>query len=249
MRVRRKNRFPISLDRRLDHKLLSYTVAASAAGVSMMALSQLSQAEIVYTPTNQSIPPGGSINLDLNNDGITDFRIQADFASCAFTQNCWIQALKIYPSAANGVLASLGGANRFAQALSPFARVGPGENSVRAGLYMDYCKATLTSFRYSGSFFQGAHYLGLVFSINGQTHYGWARFRVDVKFHCNAHIVMTGYAYETIPGEPIRAGETVNRTASAAQRPQATLGALAAGSVGLEAWRRDEAANGTPTHQ
>lgn len=235
-RTNRKNRLPISLNERLDRKLLSYTVAASAAGVALMALSSAGQAEIVYTAANQSIPPGGTVNLDLNHDGITDFTIRANFASCAFIENCWIQSLKVDPASQNGVL----GLSRFARGLVPLSRVGPGENSVRASLYMDYCKATLTSWRYSGSFFQGANYLGLVFSINGETHYGWARFKVDVKWRCNAHIVMTGYAYETVPNEPIRAGETANHKVSAIERSQAGLGALALGSPGVEAWRRDE---------
>ena len=41
------NRAPISLNNKLDQRLLNYAVAAGAAGVSVMALAQPGQAEIV----------------------------------------------------------------------------------------------------------------------------------------------------------------------------------------------------------
>jgi hypothetical protein len=47
---------------------------AVAAGVGMLALAQPSEAKIVYTPANAQIGGTvGKLNLDLNNDGITDF--------------------------------------------------------------------------------------------------------------------------------------------------------------------------------
>jgi hypothetical protein len=55
------------------------------------------------------------------------------------------------------------------------------------------------------------HYLGLNFQVNGQTHYGWAR--LSVLLHCGRGgcsyvVTLTGYAYETIAGNPILAGQT-----------------------------------------
>jgi hypothetical protein len=240
MRVRRKNRLPISLDRRLDHKLLGYTVAASAAGVGVLALALPSQAEIVYTVANQTISGRGGIALDLNHDGITDFTIGNGTSSCTHGPSCRFQELIVSANAPNGVLATYG-ANLFAQPLPAFAMVGLGRTPVDFA-FVDRCLATRTSRTSSGSWRgPGATgYLGLAFSIDGQIHYGWARLKVSIDWKCNAHILLTGYAYQTIAGEPIRAGETVNHKTSTAERPRATLGALAAGSVSLEAWRRDD---------
>ena len=56
------------------------------------------------------------------------------------------------------------------------------------------------------------HYLGVNFQVNGQTHYGWAR--LSVLLHCGRGggctfvVTLTGYAYETIPGKSINAGQT-----------------------------------------
>jgi hypothetical protein len=235
-RVSRRNRSPISLNRRLDHKLLGYGVAASAACVGVIALASPSEAQIVYTATNQT---GETFALDLNNDGITDFTIRNSVSSGCLGPECVFQNLTVTPNGQNAVVGTYGD-NFFAQGLPILANVGPAQNFRTGWIQMDRCKATQTSGYFSGSFERGTHYLGLAFSINGQTHYGWARFRVTVERRCNAHITLTGYAYETIPGEPIRAGETTNHKTSAAERPQATLGALALGSVSVEAWRRDD---------
>jgi hypothetical protein len=43
--------------------------------VSLLALGQSSEAEVVYTPANDLIGRDGSYNLDLNHDGIVDYII------------------------------------------------------------------------------------------------------------------------------------------------------------------------------
>ena len=49
-----------------------------------------------------------------------------------------------------------------------------------------------------------SRYLGLKIQISGKTHYDWAR--VVVTGLVNA--ILTGYAYETIPGKAIVTGQT-----------------------------------------
>jgi|HubBroStandDraft_1064217.scaffolds.fasta_scaffold32730_1 hypothetical protein len=59
----------------IHHKLNMYTLAASAAGVGVLALTQSADAKIVYTKTDVNVfktYPGFA--LDLNNDGVADFR-------------------------------------------------------------------------------------------------------------------------------------------------------------------------------
>jgi hypothetical protein len=59
----------------LNKKLIPYVAAASAAGVGIVAAAaRPADAEIVYTPTNSAIAPNTTVPLDLNNDGIVDFR-------------------------------------------------------------------------------------------------------------------------------------------------------------------------------
>jgi hypothetical protein len=85
-------------------------------------------------------------------------------------------------------------------------------------------------------------FLGLEFTVQGQKHFGWARL--------NGTATLTGYAYETVPNKPIRAGQTGPvadnllpelRSAppsSASLQPPA-LGLLALGWRGLDAWRKE----------
>ena len=75
-----RSRKPANLSESIHQQLNMYALAAGAAGVSVLALAQPSEAEIKYTPTHVVIGKGGvSIyNLDLNHDGITDFTIHYD---------------------------------------------------------------------------------------------------------------------------------------------------------------------------
>src|SRR5438105_4742999 len=60
----------------VHQKLTSYALAAGAAGVSSLALSQPAAAKIVYTPAHVNIVgPHAFYQLDLNHDGIVDFSI------------------------------------------------------------------------------------------------------------------------------------------------------------------------------
>jgi len=47
-----------------------YALAASAAGVSLLALAQSSEAKVAYTKVHQVIGTNGIYSLDLNHDGI-----------------------------------------------------------------------------------------------------------------------------------------------------------------------------------
>jgi hypothetical protein len=91
-------------------------------------------------------------------------------------------------------------------------------------------------------------YLGLRFQVNGETHFGWARLTVSFKGgppaqrSWEAHL--TGYAYETVPGKTIRAGQIKggqDDEGEASPKGIALhLGAMALGSNGIALWRRED---------
>ena len=96
------------------------------------------------------------------------------------------------------------------------------------------------------------HYLGLAFTVNGETHFGWARLSVKTGPRRAFHALLTGYAYETVPSKPIITGQTTDEAEipqaslappAAAQPQSASLGALALGSSGLSFWRQDLTSN------
>jgi hypothetical protein len=51
------------------------------------------------------------------------------------------------------------------------------------------------------------YYLGLRLLLFGQTHYGWVRLRVNVT-SSYASVIVRDYAYNSIPNQPILAGQT-----------------------------------------
>jgi hypothetical protein len=54
----------------VQRQLNTYTLAAGAAGVGILTMSQTTQAKIVYTPTHHVIGKNGQYKLDLNHDKI-----------------------------------------------------------------------------------------------------------------------------------------------------------------------------------
>ena len=90
-------------------------------------------------------------------------------------------------------------------------------------------------------------YLGIQFSINGQTHYGWARLTVKSFIDSQTHypeikVTLTGYAYETQPNTAILAGDEGPKAPSTAADARGvnspSLAPLSLGSAGLDVWRR-----------
>jgi len=250
-RVPAKNRLPVSLDHRLDRKLYAYAVVASAAGASILALAQPSQAEIVFTPTHKMIPQRGTLALDLNGDGITDFTFRNILSSCGLPgkppecSQFTSQDFLVYGATAlNGAWAF---GTRAASALPPGKKVGSGVKFANFAVMESCGTGNGVSFGSYGPWVNVKNrYLGLAFNIAGQIHYGWARLTITVTpGKCRpATAVLTGYAYETVAGMPITTGKRSGAAAvSTVERPQATLGMLAQGSLGLEAWRRDDEAS------
>jgi hypothetical protein len=236
----RTTRTPANLPASVHHQLNLYALAASAAGVGVLALVQPAAAKIVYTKTHHVIRPNHSYPLDLNHDGVTDLSIQ-NTSSCGDWCGFTLVARAV---AGNAVV----GENYYASALTPGAEIGPKQSF--SGLLMAHYTNGFGS--HSGRWGNVTNrYLGLKFRIKGKTHYGWARLNVsDHQFGIVA--TLTGYAYETIPNKPIIAGKTkgtddASRTEQAnvaspgTPAPQAaSLGLLAMGSPGLSIWRREE---------
>jgi hypothetical protein len=73
----RSARTPSDLSDSVHQRLNMYVLAASAAGVGILALAQPSEAKIVYTKTRRVIGTNGIYPLDLNHDGIIDFVIHS----------------------------------------------------------------------------------------------------------------------------------------------------------------------------
>jgi hypothetical protein len=221
---------PAVFSESLHHLLNSYALAASAAGVGMLALASPAQAKIIYRPTHRVIGDYHTYNLDLNGDGKTDLTIKNEFhINCSTGGGCSsLQALSVGMAGKNEVVYNTFGAaaltsGRWVDPKSPFHR--GDEVMARVGSSTSFGNWRNVTDRY----------LGLKFRIKGKTHYGWARLsvivshesRVRVAFQSYITATLTGYAYETIPNKPIIAGKTKGPDVITVQ--PGSVGTLAAG--------------------
>jgi hypothetical protein len=194
---------PSTLSDSLRHNLNMYALTASAAGVSLLALAQPSEARIVYTKTHQVIGRNGVYPIDLNHDGVIDFLIQQE------------RSLGSNVLLAKGAFGNpVEGAKYFAEALKKGAAIGPRQRFISSsgtkGEYMAQHVSTESGRSYwTGQWADVSNrYLGLRFQIDGKTHYGWARLSTQTQGY-QITATLTGYAYETVPRKGIRAGQIV----------------------------------------
>ena len=241
-RPRSDSRTTAALTANLENRLLSYSAAAAAAGMSLFALAQPSEAKVVFTPAHQTIARNVFYSLDLNNDGIGDFIISnvgTDFDIGAKIRNTngssftsvFMRAYAVGKS--NRVWGTAG----FQSALSKGVTLSSnGKFNQNGGLMGNVSSHGFGPF-YKGPWApNGAavtnKFVGFKFVINGQVHYGWARFDVRMRNAENGgagHAVLTGYAYETVANKAIVTGKTTGP--DVVTMPPATLGHLAAGAA------------------
>lgn len=228
MRLPLRHREPANLTRTLHQRLNSYALAASAAGVGVLALAHPAEARVVYTHTDKVIEPNTQYALDLNHDGTNDFYLTHWSGSSNGSRFAGLLALG---PRGNGIARSA--SLPYELALKKGAKISSGLTFGSAfGAFMAAVSSTTVGREHSrGNWIDVTNrYLGLRFSISGKVHFGWARLTVRAS-NDPAHLAatLTGYAYETIPNKPIIAGQT--KGPDVVVEP-ATLGHLAAGASG-----------------
>jgi hypothetical protein len=240
---------PSGLSESVNQRLNMYALAASAAGVSLLALSQPAAAKIVYTAAHVNITPNHTILLDLNHDGTTDFSFRNVLATTS-VGSFRSDRLSILPRIANQIWGHKTGAGgHYASALAAGIKVGPSGAFSAGSRSMAYGRDDVGSYYCEGKW-NGLQkrYLGLKFTIHGKTHFGWARLNVTCNLY-KVNAVLTGYAFETIANKSIVTGKTkgpeevVGGPDAALTAPvpkPSSLGLLAMGSPGLSIWRREE---------
>jgi hypothetical protein len=240
--MKRSARVPSQLSESMHRRLSAYTLAASAAGVGMLALVQPAEARIVYTPAHLNCSDFCYVNL--NHDGQVDLSVHGggstSATSCAFVTGVGVNAFTSLYSPRNTVVGK-GTSWRFVSALPAGVLIGAANNSVgnMALRKPNRCNHTTA---FTGPWANGGkgvknRYLGLKFYFKKQAHYGWLRFNVAVHRQHNPvfQVTLTGYAYETVPNKPILAGQEHGKD-------EATLGHLATGASAIPAWRVKPAA-------
>ena len=229
--MKRRARVPSHFPESLHKRLSAYTLAASAAGVGMLALAQPAEARIIYTATKVS---ADNLPLDLNNDGTPDFVLFTGH-TWGCNEECGSSSWFVYgsPRFKQKNAAVVVDKNNYVSALRRGGRIGSA-HATSAAIERVHWRSGSENKLFgdwaSGSKGVKNRYLGLKFFIHGKAHYGWARLSLQIitKQGIGGRInaTLTGYAYETIPNKPIIAGKTHGKD-------EATLGRLAQGVSGI----------------
>lgn len=274
-----------NLSNSLHQHLNMYAMAAGAAGVGMLVSAPATEGKIVYTPANVQLSRGSFYRLDLNGDGIVDyillqkgntighgsvdntlfvcrslFRTSRGVNYCASSGSAPVNDVRVNGSAAAAPL-------RAGAVIQRGDRFKHDSRSVFTG-GVRYPSFTSKSTNWFGPWVNGGkgvknRYLGLRFKIKNRFHFGWARLTVTTSKK-SFTTTLTGYAYETIAGKSIKAGQThgpatddltsdpdftnpddpgPGASLTTPDTPQpASLGMLALGSQGVPLWRRKELA-------
>jgi hypothetical protein len=218
------------------HQLNMYALAASAAGVGMLAVAQPAEAKVVYTPAHHVILRGSHFALDLNHDGITDFYINHR-SGCSTDGFCATALYAMGGASGGNYVEGLRRIFDFAYALKPRQRIGSTKPFMGFAMYYRF-RAQSTNGACSGSWAEVKNrYLGLRFIIKGETHFGWARLNVACNLGSKKIGLLTGYAYETVPNKPIIAGRTKGPDVITDQ--PASLGQLARGASAASGLARE----------
>jgi hypothetical protein len=188
-------------------KLSSYSALASVA----IAAAQKADGQIVYTAID---PPkvlviDSFMYLDPNNDGVDDFVIAMPpqfktsqstlsevYAFMSVRNSNFIERDTVHKTSSN--LASLLKANNYKSV------IGADKSSQwETGGELDYW--TFKKLKNGNNFAgKGDKYVGLQLKNAGKTYYGWVRVNLTTK--CDT-LIVKDYAYDTIPGQSITAGE------------------------------------------
>src|SRR5690348_13222861 len=104
----------ISLSKSIDSRLKLYGMAAAAASVGLLALAEPAQSEVVITNKNIPIPACNlaqspcSVALDLNGDGINDFKISLLSTFSAYGYFAGTEFLRVTAHNGGGVMGTAG---------------------------------------------------------------------------------------------------------------------------------------------
>jgi hypothetical protein len=227
-----------------DHRMNLYSLAAAAAGVSVLALAQPAESEIIVTRKTIHINEGAPVSIDLNKDGIADFEFSlTSYRNSLFHEKLFAVALTGGKVVGDHLPSRPG---PYASALVRGAKIGPSAHFSSSGGQItiereDQVSFSINSFAGNWYYVGSNRFLGVKFLIKGKTHFGWIRLTVDAPGSLSGTI--TGFAYETVPNKRLLAGvkpSALDEAQTEVKTLAPSLGMLALGADGMTFWRRND---------
>jgi hypothetical protein len=216
----------------LEKHLAAYA-AAGIAGACLLNATPDAEAKVIYTPAHVVIDLGSKFDLDVNGDGVIDFV----FSNAGST---FIELFAVMPQHHSNAVVNDGlcFSSNFLPRQAPAALPAGQEigKQLKFGAYGN-CMRSFFYYDTQGHWQHATNqYLGLAMRIDGQIHYGWAR--LSTRGILNFQGLLTGYAYETVAGKSIVAGDEGQDAQNARpieppnnMKSDRTLGDLAVGAA------------------
>jgi hypothetical protein len=228
--MKHASRQPSKLSESLNRQLNCYALAATAAGVSLLALGQPCAARIIHKQIGFSLEGIQQYRFNPANQAHAPFLFSGSFMNrtSAWWNRDWFVATASDAGvmlAKNGFVADV----RYGAVIGAGKVFGKGHSSGLLFTYGPYGGGTMNHHR--GNLpLEKTDYVGFKFAIAGKVHFGWIRMKISVHtFQGQEKITidyLRDYAYETVPGKAIIAGKTHGPDQVA---EGATLGRLALG--------------------
>ncbi len=195
--------------------------------VSVMFSLTVAKAQIIYTDVipdstmycnAPTLPCNKTYNLDLNNDANNDFILKSHAWNFMVGGIPYDNGVSVSPLNGNAVKDTLVSSDTVSIPLQLNAVID--NNLLSQQSWQTSGLNSMKNTAWNGSGHGMGHsshglwdnlsdyYLGLRLLQSGQTYYGWIRLRVDVTTGY-ASIIIRDYAYNSIPNQPILAGQTI----------------------------------------
>ena len=190
--------------------LLKRIKGYSALAGSLIGMTQVANAQIVYTDISPDFTDSGngaSYSLDLNNDGTADFEINVSTNGG--------DGVKLLANALgnNAIAGSSSAPYKYVGALASGDVIGSDLSPINADYVWNegsaQTMATNGYFANPYGFWFGAvdDYMGLLLTVGSNTYYGWARLDVSDD---GKEFTVKDYAYESTADAEIAAGDAGN---------------------------------------
>ena len=226
-----RSRKAVQLKEPLHHRLDAYALAATAAGVGLLACAFPAEATTVCNSASITLARTASFPLNPAHQQAAPFLVAQTTFYFSYSSGPAFWDRGFFEPNPQGVM--LSPSNNLPAALSEGALIGPSANFAKGNSYGllftyglgepgdHYLKGGGTMNKHRGNFkFGQTNYVGFRLLLSGQYHYGWAR--IEVAFHHNetfrrmlmSETRISGYGYESNPDTAIAAGDCSKTAAS-----------------------------------
>ncbi len=186
----------------LAGKLSAYSLAAGA----VLLVPQTGQAQVAYSGP-QNLDLTASVNLDLDGNGVDDLSVYF------FAYNNFYGYVMFDGNSVNKVARGAGGMEDLINFTA--GTIGPDLGTGRSWAFLGVPNS-FNHTNYGGNFNDTTGYMGVMFKIDGQDHYGWIRYTGKVQPFGGT---IVDWAYEDQAGTAITVGDAGLPEATASAGP------------------------------